>query len=71
MAAAVEKTLVLDMKMSEAFDWSDDNTIVRDALWDHYMEANGRNTDKTVEAMKPYLKMSDAQVREKAEALLK
>ena len=28
-------TLVLDMKMSEAFDWSDDATIVREALWDH------------------------------------
>ncbi|AUX10928.1 hypothetical protein ACPBEH_07555 [Latilactobacillus sp. 5-91] len=64
-------TLVLDMKMSEAFDWSDDATIVRDALWDHYMESNGHNTDQTVAAMKPYLSMSDSEVRTKAEALLK
>ncbi|KRM24248.1 hypothetical protein [Latilactobacillus graminis] len=71
MATAIEKTLVLDMKMSEVFEWSDDDTIVRDALWNHYMEANAHNTDQTVAAMKPYLKMSNADVKEKAEALLK
>lgn len=71
MAVDVEKTLVLDMQMSEVFDWSDDKTIVRDALWDHYMESNGRNTDQTAAEMKPYLDMSDADVRAKAEAELK
>jgi hypothetical protein len=35
------------------------------------MESNGRNTDQTAAIMKPYLDMSDADVRAKAEAELK
>lgn len=71
MAADVEHTLVLDQAMSEVFDWSDDHEPVRDALWNYYMEKNGRNTDQTAQDMAPYLTMTDDKVRAEAEQLLK
>lgn len=72
MAEDVEKTLLLDEPMATVFEWSDDeNTPVRDALWDYYMEDNGHDTMKTEKAMEPYLNMSDDQVKSEAEKLLK
>lgn len=71
MAAEVEKTLVLDKKMNEAFDWSDSETPVRDALWDYYMEKNAKDTIKTEEEMKPVLDMSDDEVKALVESVLK
>lgn len=71
MAAEVEKTLVLDKKMNEAFDWSDSETPVRDALWDYYMEKNAKDTIKTEEEMKPVLDMSDDEVKSLVESVLK
>jgi RNAse (barnase) inhibitor barstar len=62
---------VLNMSMSDVFDWSDDKTIVRDAIWDHMMEGNEHSTDKTVEAMKPFLSMSEADVKDYVEKNLK
>lgn len=38
---------LLNKKMSEAFDWSDDKLPVRDAIWDYYMEKNDHDTLKT------------------------
>ena len=62
---------VLNVSMDDAFDWSDDKTIVRDAIWDHIMESNNHNTDETVEAMKPFLDMSDADVKDYVEKNMK
>ncbi|MCF6514649.1 hypothetical protein GSH19_00415 [Lactobacillus sp. S2-2] len=71
MTQTLNNTKVLDLQMKEAFDWSDDSLQVRDALWDHYMENNNHNTLKTTDDMKKYLDMSDSEVREAAEKLLK
>ncbi|KRL66761.1 hypothetical protein [Companilactobacillus versmoldensis] len=62
---------VLNMKMSDAFDWSDDKTIVRDAIWNHMMENDDRSTDKTIETMKPFLSMSEDDVKDYVEKNLK
>ena len=62
---------VLNKKMSEAFDWSDDSTPVRDALWNYYMENNDHDTMKVEKLMEPYLDMSDADVEADAVKLLK
>ena len=47
MADEVIKTELLDRHMKEVFDWSDSDMPVRDALWDYFMEKNGRDTMKT------------------------
>ncbi|WP_155287288.1 P8 family protein [Lacticaseibacillus zhaodongensis] len=70
-AEEAEKTRLIDEPMNKAFDWSDDETPVRDALWDYYMEKNSHDTDKTVVDMKPTLDMSDDQVKDLATKLLK
>lgn len=44
MADEIIKTALLDRHMKEAFDWSDSDMPVRDALWDYFMEKNGRDT---------------------------
>ncbi len=63
---------VLNKKMSEAFDWSDDaDTPVRDALWNYYMEHNDHDTMKTEKEMEPYMDMSDDDVKAAAVKLLK
>ena len=62
---------VLNMKMSDAFDWSDDKTIVRDAIWNYMMENDDRSTDKTIETMKPFLSMSEDDVKDYVEKNLK
>ncbi|MFC6206971.1 MULTISPECIES: P8 family protein [Levilactobacillus] len=69
--AVVEKTALLDEKMSEVFDWSDASLPVRDALWDHFMESNGHNTDETEASMKEVDAKSDAEVRSYVEENLK
>ena len=69
--AVVEKTALLDEKMNEVFDWSDATLPVRDALWDHFMESNGNNTDETEASMKEIDAKSDADVRYYVEDNLK
>ncbi|GAA6236923.1 P8 family protein [Apilactobacillus micheneri] len=68
-----ERERVLDTPMDKEFDWAkkDDTTPVRDALWDYYMEADGRDTMKTEAKMHPYLDMSNDEVAANAEKLLK
>ena len=62
---------LLNLRMNEEFDWSDDKNVIRDAIWNHIMEANNRDTIKTEEAMKPFLDKTDAQVRDYVEQNLK
>ena len=64
MANDIMKTALLDRHMKEVFDWSDSETPVRDALWDYFMEKNGRNTIKTEEALAPFLDYSDDQIKD-------
>ena len=71
MMAEAEKTLTLDKKMSDVFDWSDDTTPVRDALWNHFMDHNEKDTLKTIDDMKKFEDMADDQVASEAEKLLK
>ena len=58
----IVKTAFLDRSMKEVFEWSDSDTPVRDALWDYFMESNGHNTDKTEEAMLPFMSDSDDKI---------
>lgn len=67
----VEKTLTLDKKMNEVFDWSDSDTPVRDALWNHFMENNNKDTMKTMDELKKFTEMDDSNVADEAEKLLK
>lgn len=69
--ADIEKTALLDEKMDEVFDWSKDSTPVRDALWDHFMESNGHNTDETEASMKEIDAKSDDDVKAYVEDNLK
>ncbi len=62
---------VLNLRMNEVFDWSEDKDVIRDAIWDHIMEANDRDTIKTEEAMKPMLDMTDDQIKDYVEKNLK
>ncbi len=69
--AVVEKTALLDEPMNDTFDWSDQKLPVRDALWDHFMESNGHNTDESEASMKEIDAKSDAEVRSYVEDNLK
>ncbi|MDF7669010.1 hypothetical protein PT281_05330 [Lactobacillus sp. ESL0701] len=60
--AEIEKTALLDRQMKEVFDWSDSEIPVRDALWDYFMEKNGRDTMKTEADMLPFLKDTDEKI---------
>jgi hypothetical protein len=63
---------ILNKAMSEAFDWSEDDTPVRDAIWNYFMENNDHSTEKTLELIKPYIDAtSDEPIREFVEANLK
>lgn len=69
--AEIEKTALLDKKMSEVFDWSDSNIPVRDAIWNHVMEANGQDTMKTADDVKWMLKADDGKIKDYCEKNLK
>lgn len=69
--AQIERTALLDKKMSEVFDWSDSKTPVRDALWNHFMEANKHDTMKTEQDLEPFMKDSDDKIKAYVEANLK
>ncbi|AFT81331.1 P8 family protein [Leuconostoc carnosum] len=56
---ADEHYATLDLPMNEVFDWSEDKTPLRDALWNHYMDESNKNTLSTLEHMKAYKTMSD------------
>lgn len=69
--ADVDKTLFLDYNMNDAFDWSDQEIPVRDALWDYFMENNSHDTMKTEEQMKPFMTKSEDDIRKFVEDNLK
>ena len=61
-----------DREMDQVFDWAKDNHIpIRDAIWDHEMEANGHDTMKTEKAVEWILKASDDEVKDYCEKNLK
>lgn len=46
-AKEIEETALIDRNMDQVFDWAKGNEMpIRDAIWDHEMEANGRDTMK-------------------------
>ncbi|KRO26087.1 hypothetical protein IV88_GL001002 [Pediococcus argentinicus] len=71
MMAEAIKTAMLDKQMQEVFDWSDSETPLRDAMWDHVMDDNGHDTMKTIKAAKDWESMSDDQLKKTAEEMLK
>lgn len=45
-AKEIEETALIDRNMDQVFDWAKGNEMpIRDAIWDHEMEANGRDTN--------------------------
>lgn len=71
MMTEAEKALTLDKNMSDVFNWSDDDTPVRDALWNYFMDNNEKNTMKTIDDMKKFEDMPDDQIASEVEKLLK
>lgn len=71
-AKEIEETALIDRNMDQVFDWAKGNEMpIRDAIWDHEMEANGRDTMKTEAAVEWILKADDDKVKEYCEKNLK
>ncbi|URL60476.1 hypothetical protein HGK75_00865 [uncultured bacterium] len=66
-----EHNALLDKPMNKVFDWAKTDDPVRIALWNNFMENDDHDTMKTADKMLPFLKMSDDDVKAKAESLLK
>ncbi|AVK63770.1 hypothetical protein C5Z26_06460 [Lactobacillus sp. CBA3606] len=71
MATDVEKTSLLDESMKDVFDWSDATLPVRDAIWNHFMDADTHDTDKTADEVAPYMNMDEEQLKTAVTKLLK
>lgn len=71
MTTTVAMNSMLDQKMTDTFDWSNSQLPVRDAVWNHYMDANNHDTDKTADEVEPYMKMNDTKLKQAVEKLLK
>ena len=71
-AKEIEETALIDRNMDQVFDWAKGNEMpIRDAIWDYEMEANGRDTMKTEEAVEWILKADDDKVKDYCEKNLK
>ncbi len=71
-AKEIEETALIDRNMDQVFDWAKGNEMpIRDAIWDHEMEANGRDTMKTETAVEWILKADDDKVKDYCEKNLK
>lgn len=70
MEMADEKFELLDKPMATVFDWSEDNTPLRDALWNHYMDESNKNTLSTLDHLKQFEKMDNSQAKSEAEKVL-
>lgn len=71
-AKEIEETALIDRNMDQVFDWAKGNEMpIRDAIWDHEMEANGRDTMKTEAAVEWILKADDDKVKDYCEKNLK
>ena len=69
--ATTLKTELLDQKMTEVFDWSNDQMPLRYAMWNHVMDDNGHDTMKTIAEAKKWENMNDAELKKTAEQMLK
>lgn len=68
----IEQTAMIDRKMDQVFDWAKGNDMpIRVAIWNHEMEANGRDTMKTEAAVKWILKADDDKIKDYCEKNLK
>jgi hypothetical protein len=71
-AKEIEETALIDRNMDQVFDWAKGNEMpIRDAILDHEMEVNGRDTMKTEAAVEWILKADDDKVKEYCEKNLK
>lgn len=71
-AKEIEETALIDRNMDQVFDWAKGNEMpIRDAIWDHEIEANGRDTMKTEAAVEWILKADDDKVKDYCEKNLK
>ena len=71
-AKEIEETALIDRNMDQVFDWAKGNEMpIRDGIWDHEMEANGRDTMKTEAAVEWILKADDDKVKDYCEKNLK
>lgn len=71
-AKEIEETALIDRNMDQVFDWAKGNEMpIRDAIWDHEMEANGRDTMKTEAAVEWILKADDDKIKDYCEKNLK
>lgn len=68
----IEQTAMIDRHMDQVFDWAKDNHLpIRDAIWNHEMEAHDHDTMKTEEACEFMLKASDDEIKDYCEKNLK
>ncbi len=71
-AKEIEETALIDRNMDQVFDWAKGNEMpIRDAIWDHEMEVNARDTMKTEPAVEWILKADHDKVKEYCEKNLK
>lgn len=71
-AKEIEETAMIDRHMDQVFDWAKDNhEPIRDAIWNHEMEANDHDTMKTEAACAWMLKADDDKVKDYCEKNLK
>ncbi len=71
-AKEIEQTAMIDREMDQVFDWAKGNSMpIRDAIWDHEMEANNHDTMKTEAACEWMLKADDDKIKDYCEKNLK
>lgn len=71
-AKEIEQTAMIDREMDQVFDWAKGNSMpIRDAIWDHEMEANNHDTMKTEAACEWMLKADDDKIKNYCEKNLK
>lgn len=71
-AKEIEQTVMIDREMDQVFDWAKGNSMpIRDAIWDHEMEANNHDTMKTEAACEWMLKADDDKIKDYCEKDLK
>ena len=68
---ADEHYQMLDLPMNEVFDWSEDKTPLRDALWHHYMVENNKDTVATLAHLKTFEAMQPKDVKVETEKILR
>lgn len=68
----IEQTALIDRSMDQVFDWAKGNDMpIRDAIWNHEMEANDHDTMKTADSVKAIIFADDDKVKDYCEKNLK